>query len=349
MEWPRLRAIRRSASRSSASTTSTLAHAQRSTSSASAPDSTAAGLPAARARPSRSSRANSASSPRAAILTASPRAARRWRGGSVASRPTSSTMARGWWKAPTRFLPSGRSMAVLPPIEESIWPTRVVGTWMNGTPRSVQRGHEAAGVAERPAADGDQRIAPLVMPPGQLPHGPLQGGERLGALAAGQEQRLDETAGRRQARRKPLPVEAPRGGLGDDRDACRGQLVEHAGHRVPGHVQAEHQLADPRGRVEERERRRGASQPPLHARRDLLGPAGRVDPRRRGVEPTARRPRGRRWRGSDRGPRGAAAAWGSAPGAAPGPRQGRRARRRGGRGRAASGCAARRPRRRPWR
>ena len=43
--------------------------------------------------------------------------------------------AAGWWNAPTRFLPSGRSTPVLPPIDESIWATSVVGTWMTGTPR----------------------------------------------------------------------------------------------------------------------------------------------------------------------------------------------------------------------
>ena len=45
------------------------------------------------------------------------------------------TIAAGWWNAPTRFLPSGRSTPVLPPIDESIWATSVVGTWMTGMPR----------------------------------------------------------------------------------------------------------------------------------------------------------------------------------------------------------------------
>ena len=47
----------------------------------------------------------------------------------------SAITSSGWWNAPTRFLPSGRSTAVLPPIEESIWATSVVGTWITGTPR----------------------------------------------------------------------------------------------------------------------------------------------------------------------------------------------------------------------
>ena len=37
---------------------------------------------------------------------------------------------------PTRFLPPGRSTAVLPPIAASTWPTRVVGTATHGTPRA---------------------------------------------------------------------------------------------------------------------------------------------------------------------------------------------------------------------
>ena len=39
------------------------------------------------------------------------------------------------WKAPARFLPAGRSIAVFPPIAASTCPTRVVGTWTTGTPR----------------------------------------------------------------------------------------------------------------------------------------------------------------------------------------------------------------------
>ena len=94
-----------------------------------------ASSPRAIAGPSVSSSSNSRSSPSAAILTASPSAARIWRSGSVRSISMSMMTALGWWNAPTRFLPSGRSTPVLPPIDESIWATSVVGTWMIGTPR----------------------------------------------------------------------------------------------------------------------------------------------------------------------------------------------------------------------
>ena len=136
---PRFSAIRPPASppvsRSSARTVSTLAQALRSTTSAAAPLAHADASPAASARPSASSVANSRSSPRAAIFAHSPSAARSWRGGSDRSVATSITTVAGWWKAPTRFLPSGRSTAVLPPIDESTCATSVVGTPIQGTPR----------------------------------------------------------------------------------------------------------------------------------------------------------------------------------------------------------------------
>ena len=83
-------------------------------------------------------------------MTASPRAARRCRSGSVRSVATSTMTAAGWWKAPTRFLPSGRSTAVLPPIELSSWATSVVGTWISGTPAQVDRGQEAGASPSAP-------------------------------------------------------------------------------------------------------------------------------------------------------------------------------------------------------
>ena len=64
-----------SVSRSSATTTSTLAQPARSTTSATAPDSNASGAPRAIAGPLASRSSNNRSSPRAAILTASPSAA----------------------------------------------------------------------------------------------------------------------------------------------------------------------------------------------------------------------------------------------------------------------------------
>ena len=44
---------------------------------------------------------------------------------------------RGWWKAPSRFLPCRVLIPVLPPTELSTCDSSVVGTCTNGRPRSV--------------------------------------------------------------------------------------------------------------------------------------------------------------------------------------------------------------------
>ena len=74
----------------------------------------------------------------------------------------STTIAAGGWNAPTRFLPAGRSTPVLPPIAESIWATRVVGTWMIGTPRSQLAARNPAASPSAPppiATSGSPRSA----------------------------------------------------------------------------------------------------------------------------------------------------------------------------------------------
>ena len=69
------------------------------------------------------------------------------------------TIAAGWWNAPTRFLPAGRSTPVLPPIAESIWATSVVGTWMKRSAAQVDGRQEPGRVAERAATDGHENVA----------------------------------------------------------------------------------------------------------------------------------------------------------------------------------------------
>ncbi len=57
----------------------------------------------------------------------------------------------GGWNAPTRFLPSGMSTAVLPPTAASTMPSSVVGTSTTGTPRSqVAATNPARSVAAPP-------------------------------------------------------------------------------------------------------------------------------------------------------------------------------------------------------
>ena len=72
----------------------------------------------------------------------------------------SMTMADGWWKAPRRFLPSGRSTPVLPPMDESTCATSVVGTWIQGTPRRYVAARKPAGSPSAPppiATSGSRR------------------------------------------------------------------------------------------------------------------------------------------------------------------------------------------------
>jgi hypothetical protein len=59
------------------------------------------------------------------------------RGGARAARARArrASDARGWWKAPIRFLPAGTLTAVLPPTDESTIAIIEVGTWKTGTPR----------------------------------------------------------------------------------------------------------------------------------------------------------------------------------------------------------------------
>ena len=47
----------------------------------------------------------------------------------------SASTRRGWWKAPTRFLPWGELIPVLPPTELSTWASSVVGICTKPTPR----------------------------------------------------------------------------------------------------------------------------------------------------------------------------------------------------------------------
>ena len=84
------------------------------------------------------------------------RTGRRARAASRAS-STSASTATGWWKAPTRFLPSGRFTAVLPPIAASTCAVSVVGTCTNGDAAHVRGRDEPGEVADRAAAERHDR------------------------------------------------------------------------------------------------------------------------------------------------------------------------------------------------
>src|SRR5207244_4181831 len=110
-------------------------------------------------------------------LTTSAIPARRSASGSVASKRGSMTLTSGQWKAPTRFLPSGRLTAVFPPIAASTRPTSVVGTATHRIPRrKAAAANPAASVVQPPPnatmipsrSSRRSRPAPLVEPPEAL-------------------------------------------------------------------------------------------------------------------------------------------------------------------------------------
>ena len=74
-----------------------------------------------------SKRANRPSSQRTPVLTASAAPPAKTGRGRVFRQSVSQRTAAGWRKAPARFFPARRSMAVLPPTEESTAESRVVG------------------------------------------------------------------------------------------------------------------------------------------------------------------------------------------------------------------------------
>ena len=75
---------------------------------------------------------------------------------------------RGWWNVPTRFLPSGRFTAVLPPIAASTCAVSVVGTWTKRHPAHVGGGDEPREVAGRPAAERHDEVVAMRLLRGEL-------------------------------------------------------------------------------------------------------------------------------------------------------------------------------------
>ena len=73
-------------------------------------------------------RSKSARPARTPYLMTSAQPSRKISWGRVFKSAVSQSTAVGWWKAPQRFFPAGRSMAVLPPTELSTMAKRVVGT-----------------------------------------------------------------------------------------------------------------------------------------------------------------------------------------------------------------------------
>ena len=157
----------------------------------------------------------------------------------------------------------------------------------------VRRGQEPGRVAQRTAADGDQRLAPLDPQARELTRGGLDDGQSLGILALRQEDPLGRPAGSGQAVREHLAHGRPGPGLGDEDRAPSRQALEGIDDGVSGDPIAEDEAADRRLRVEERgpagrDRRRELLEAAVERLDDAvhLGHARAPDGRRR-IEPFA--------------------------------------------------------------
>ena len=106
-------------------------------------------------------------------------------------------MRAGQWKAPTRFLPCGRSIAVLPPIAASTCATRLVGDGHPGDAAQIGRRGEAGRVGRAAAAERDDRAAAVEA---QVVPEAVDRRERLRLLAERQLVRLREPRAERELR-----------------------------------------------------------------------------------------------------------------------------------------------------
>ena len=221
-------------------------------------------------RPSASSSSNSRSSPSAAILTASPSAARRWRSGSVRKRGDVDD-DRG------RLVERADEVLALGQVDAGLAADRRVDL---GDERrrdlderdaaQVRRGEEAGRVAERAAADRDERLAALDAQAGELAGRRLDDREALGGLAlraAGPCSTV--AAARAQAGGEPLADRRPRAGLGDE-DRAPAPAARPAPRR------ARRPRSRRRGRSGRSASSPGAAWSPVAAPARAARPAGRV-------------------------------------------------------------------------
>ena len=251
-----------------------------------------------------------------------------------------------------RFLPSGRSTPVLPPIERVDLGDERRRDLDPGHAAEIGRREEPRRVAERAAADRDQRLPALDPQPGELARRVLDDRQPLRVLARRaacsslhRPAELAQVRGERPPRTPPMPRARRRG-------SPAAPPAVGAPRRRPARRCPRRSTTSPirRRRAQEGRRRghAGRDQPldRLHDAADL-GDAVHAG---RGRRRTARGPPRAGGSGpSGRRPGSAAARWASGAAAARGPRAARRARPGGGRGRAPSGCAGRRSRRRPAR
>ena len=218
----------------------------------------------------------------APYFTTSASPARSSRSGRVASVAVSATTARGGWNAPTRFLPAGRSTAVLPPTEESTIASSVVGTCTQSMPR-IQRGRGEAGeVADHAAAQRDHRGIARGAQRGQRVDRFAPAVERLLRFAGGRTCQPTRSSGR--CRRSDASITGPCSAITfasvhDQRVApahCRGQRGAVGDQALPDADRIRPARAIPRPAA----RHRPASHRPAAARATARPPPRRACGRR---------------------------------------------------------------------
>ncbi len=171
-------------------------------------------------------------SPRAAILTISPIAARSWRSGSDRRAATSRTIADGWWNAPTQVLALGQVDAGLAAdrrVDLRDERGRDLDPWDTAEVGCCQ---EARRIAQRAAADRDQRLVSFDVTTGEVSCGSLDDRQVLRLLArrAASPSRPGQPAARSVS---PRFAECrPGAGLAHDHGAARAQLAERRVDRL---------------------------------------------------------------------------------------------------------------------
>ena len=182
--------------------------------------------------------------------------------GSVSRVSRSTSTPAGSWNEPTRFLPAAVLMPVLPPTAASTIASSVVGHVHDPHPAQPGRGHEAAEVGGRAAAERDHRVG--AGEPGLAERVPALDRHlgRLGRLTGGQPEREDVVLPRaarraparraRRARRRrgtpPAARPAPRiAGSRSGETAADHDVVRRRATRRAGRCRSSDALLDPGG------------------------------------------------------------------------------------------------------
>ena len=121
----------------------------------------------------------------------------------------------GWWKLPTRFLPSGRLTPTLPPTLESTWARQRGGNLDIRNAAHEDGGDKAAEVANDAAAKGDEQRAAVAAGADHLAGETFDVDHGFVALAGGEKERA--RAARRKERRNVCAPERPDLGRGERR------------------------------------------------------------------------------------------------------------------------------------